>query len=170
MGWQWSQQGLVGQGSRGQWEKRKEQLLWAKNHQENVKNNENQKKKIFKNQTRRKFNNLNSEAAYGFGDYNHNCRQPHTFKHSAHGSNASPATCSGQRTQRSQTRSPGLHQVTHLAAQSSKTWGSNREPGHVSGQTGGLSVGQLHNRSPSPSYRSVQKQETVAKADSTEQR
>lgn len=37
----WSQQGLVGQGSQGQWEKRKEQLLWAKNHQQNVKNKEN---------------------------------------------------------------------------------------------------------------------------------
>lgn len=53
----WSQQGLVGQGSQGQWEKRKEQLLWAKNHQQNVKNKENQKNSF--KQTRLKCNTTN---------------------------------------------------------------------------------------------------------------
>lgn len=82
----WSQQGLVGQGSQGQWEKRKEQLLWAKNHQQNVKNNENQKNSL--KQTKFKFNSLNNnELAHGFGD---STTQRVPLTHTVHGS-TSPA-------------------------------------------------------------------------------
>lgn len=44
-----SQQGLAGQGSQGQWERREEQLLWAK-----IINDKNQEKTPNKRKTNRK--------------------------------------------------------------------------------------------------------------------